>query len=80
VGDAVIRRFNKRYLRHPWATDVLAFPSGGGSRPGRAAGNLLGDVMISAETARRQARKRGHSLETELKILTLHGLLNLLKT
>ncbi len=39
---------------------------------------ILGDVMISTDAAKRQARERGHSLLTELKILSIHGLLHLL--
>lgn len=40
---------------------------------------VLGDVMVSVDAARRQAKALGHSIETELKILLLHGLLGLLK-
>ena len=72
VDDRVIRRYNRRYLRHDWVTDVLAFPM--------KSNGVLGDVMISAETARRQARERGHPFEKELKILSLHGLLNLIRS
>ena len=39
---------------------------------------LLGDVVIASGVARRQAREAGHSLQTELKVLALHGLLHLL--
>jgi probable rRNA maturation factor len=64
VSDAVIRRLNRRYRGKDYATDVLSFePS---------------DLVISAGTARRQAREAGHSYAAELKILALHGLLHLL--
>jgi rRNA maturation RNase YbeY len=40
--------------------------------------NFLGDIVISVETARRNARAEGHSLKTEIQWLVLHGLLHLL--
>lgn len=64
VSDAAIRRFNRRYRDKDESTDVLSFPPT--------------DVLISAETARRQARRLGHSVEAELKILALHGTLHLM--
>ena len=51
-------------------TDVLSFPSD--------ERGCLGDVVIAAGVARRQARRAGHSLQTELCVLALHGLLHLL--
>lgn len=70
VPDLRVRRLNRRYRRVDRATDVLSFPSG---EPGH-----LGDIVIAAGVARRQARAAGHSLQTELRILALHGLLHLL--
>jgi probable rRNA maturation factor len=49
---------------------VLSFPAGDGSH--------LGDILISAPQARRQARRFRHSVEQELEILLLHGVLHLL--
>jgi len=75
-GDTLLRRLNRRYLGHDRPTDVLAFPA---SMPPRASsGEGLGDVVISVATARRQARSAGHSLEAELAVLTVHGILHLL--
>lgn len=54
----------------PSATDVLSFPDGENGR--------LGDILISAQRAQRQAEDYGHSVEEEIKILVLHGLLHLL--
>jgi probable rRNA maturation factor len=70
VPDARVRTLNRRYRRKDTPTDVLSFPSG---EPG-----YLGDVVIAAGVARRQARDAGHSLQTELRVLALHGLLHLL--
>jgi probable rRNA maturation factor len=65
-----VRALNHRYRRKNSATDVLSFPS---DEPGD-----LGDVVIAAGVARRQARAAGHSVAVELRVLALHGLLHLL--
>jgi probable rRNA maturation factor len=70
VSDGRIRALNRRYRRKFRVTDVLSFPS---EAPG-----YLGDIVIAAGVARRQARQAGHSLQTELRVLALHGLLHLL--
>lgn len=70
VPDARVQALNRRYRRTNAPTDVLSFPAG---EPGH-----LGDVVIAAGVARRQARLAGHSLQTELRVLALHGLLHLL--
>ncbi len=70
VSDAAIRRYNAKYLRHDYATDVIAFEM--------KERGVLGDVLISADTARRQAREQGHATRTEMIILAIHGLLHLL--
>jgi probable rRNA maturation factor len=69
TGDAELNRLNREYRGKDYATDVLSFPA-----PGRA---RLGDLAISAARARAQAREFGHSTETEIRILMLHGLLHL---
>ena len=68
--DARVRALNRRFRGVDKATDVLSFPA---DEPGE-----LGDVVIARGVATRQARELGHSLATELKVLTLHGLLHLL--
>jgi probable rRNA maturation factor len=70
VPDARVRALNLRYRRANRVTDVLSFPAG---EPG-----VLGDVAIAAGVAGRQARRAGHSLAVELRVLALHGLLHLL--
>lgn len=75
VGDAEIRRLNRRWRAKDAPTDVLSFPAG----PWVGAGpRLLGDVVISLDTARRQARELGVSLRSELSRYLVHGLLHLL--
>jgi len=68
--DEAIRTLNRTYRRKDKATDVLSFPAA-------EAGGIAGDLVISLETALRQAEERGHSLETEIRVLLLHGLLHL---
>lgn len=86
VTDARVRALNRAYRKQDQNTDVLSFPAEGPpeGRPHRHsrgpafAGPVLGDVVIAAGVARRQAKAAGHSLQTELRILSLHGLLHLL--
>jgi probable rRNA maturation factor len=70
VSDARVRALNRQYRRKDKATDVLSFPSG--------ERGYLGDVVIAAGVAARQAHEAGHTLATELRVLALHGLLHLL--
>lgn len=66
-----LRELNRRYRHKDEATDVLSFELLS------SRGNLAGDLAISAEIAAANAAELGHSAETELKILILHGLLHL---
>lgn len=66
--DAFIRDLNKEWRGVDGATDVLSFEMGG---------DVLGDVVLSVETASRQAAEHGHSLGHELRILLVHGVLHL---
>jgi probable rRNA maturation factor len=70
-GDRLLRRLNRDYRGKDRPTDVLSFPGDGGE-----AG--LGDVVISVETAGKNARRLGRSLLQELDVLALHGLLHVL--
>jgi len=90
VDDRAIRRLNHSFRGMARATDVLSFPWAGPSKVGRRqAGsrihsarpefrNFLGDVVISVETARRNALKEGHATSLEIRWLMLHGVLHLL--
>jgi len=69
-SDDAVRRANRRFRGKGASTDVLSFPDGEEGR--------LGDILISAARADRQAREHGHSVEDELKVLALHGLIHLL--
>jgi probable rRNA maturation factor len=77
VRDPRIRALNRRYRDKDRATDVLSFPSGSEEESGLEDGNYLGDVVISADTALRQASRAGHSIERELSELVIHGILHL---
>ncbi len=65
TNDEELRRLNKEFRRKDYATDVLSFPG----QPG--------EIAISLDRAAEQAAGMGHSLDEELRILMLHGLLHL---
>ncbi|MBL8047958.1 MAG: rRNA maturation RNase YbeY [Chthonomonas sp.] len=70
TNDAALRELNQQYRGIDAATDVLTFP-GGDYGP-------LGDIAISVDTAKRQARFRRDTLANEIVFLTIHGGLHLL--
>jgi probable rRNA maturation factor len=76
IGDAAMRRLNRRYRRKNYATDVLSFPPA--ETLAKAPPRILGDIVIAQGVAARQAQAEGHTLVTEIRILALHGLLHLL--
>lgn len=85
VKDEEIRRLNKTYRHIDESTDVLSFPLQETSSPGsfkKSPGSSLlfplGDVVISVDTADRQARIHGHSLGDEMDMLLVHGILHLM--
>lgn len=71
TGDRVVHDLNLRYRGKDKPTDVLSFPG-----PGGEAG--LGDIVISVETAARNAHGLGRTLAQELDVLALHGFLHVL--
>ncbi len=71
TGDAELRRLNREFLGKDYPTDVLSFPA-------VEQGGELGEIAISARRAAVQARERGHSVEEEIGILMLHGVLHLM--
>jgi probable rRNA maturation factor len=76
VNDRAIRALNREYRGKDAATDVLSFPLDGATRG--SAEPLLGDVVISVETARRQSAEYDASLQREIYRLLIHGVLHLL--
>lgn len=78
-----VRRLNQRFAGLDEATDVLAFPAaeaepGSGFQMPPGASALLGDIVISVETAVAQATAAGDDAPSELRLLAVHGLLHLL--
>ena len=74
VSDRRMRALNRQFRGKDMATDVLSFPAT--HMPGVS--TFLGDIVIAAGVATRQAREAGHPVSTELKVLALHGLLHLI--
>ena len=72
VDNPTIHDINKRFLNHDEPTDVITFPL---SDP--KAKTLEGELVIGAEVALEQATERGHSVEVELALYVIHGLLHL---
>jgi probable rRNA maturation factor len=88
VRDAAIRRLNRQYRGRNHATDVLSFPGSPNTAAGadevrkrapsrRKVGIYLGDVVISTDTAVRQAGEARHTVEREISELVIHGVLHL---
>jgi probable rRNA maturation factor len=78
VSDRRVRGLNRDYRASDYATDVLSFPFGAPGRLEPARRRFLGDIVIATGVAKRQARAAGHSEQTEVRILALHGLLHLI--
>jgi len=75
TGDSQIRELNRQYRSKDVTTDVLSFPDGDQLPSGSV---LLGEIIISIDTARRQAEQAEITELQELKELVLHGTLHLL--
>jgi probable rRNA maturation factor len=72
AGNHDLRALNRRFRGKNQPTDVLSFPAGEGPRNGFA-----GDIAISVDIAKQNAKRLGHTPVEEIKILCLHGLLHL---
>lgn len=74
VGNKEIQALNKKYLGRDCATDVLSFNYAGDS----TSSELLGDIVVSTEKAKEQAKEYGNTYEQEIADLVAHGVLHLL--
>ena len=74
VNDAVIRKVNREHLDHDWATDSIAFSYEHAPSPDA----VSGEVVVSWETALREAEARGKDPRHELLLYVAHGTLHLL--
>lgn len=74
--DGTIHALNRDHRRKDKPTDVLAFAMREGET-GHLAGDLLGDVVISIDTAKRQAPEHSRSTSAEIRFLLAHGVLHL---
>ena len=75
TSSSELRTLNQRFRGADKATDVLSFPSPSVERS--KARPMAGEVAVSAEIARENAERLGHSVADEVKILVLHGMLHL---
>jgi probable rRNA maturation factor len=76
TDDATISELNRRYLGRKGPTNVLAFPMNEGIPSGDS--SLLGDVVVSVDTATKESNQSGEPLERTLFRLLTHGILHLL--
>lgn len=71
ISNTEIIAINKRYLQRDYATDIISFNLGDKKKP-------IGDIYISIDMAIENASYYKHSLEDEIKLLLVHGILHLL--
>jgi probable rRNA maturation factor len=76
TGDEQLHELNLKYLDVDAPTDVLSFPAGYVDPDSNI--NYLGDILISYPRAQTQAATGGHTVEDELRLLVVHGMLHLL--
>ena len=79
-NDAVIRELNRKYRGRDASTDVLSFSQMEGDEGYRIADGIetLGDIVISLDTVRENAKRENEDYENELKRVAIHGILHLL--
>lgn len=81
VDETAMEQLHVQWMDEPGPTDVLSFPMDE-LRPPKPVDDpvsgILGDIVLCPTVAAKQAEKAGHSLQAELELLTVHGLLHLL--
>ena len=75
VGNAEMRKLNAKFRNKDYPTDVLSFPAGDQLPTGV---RLLGDVVISVEKAKEQAKEGRRTFSEEMAMLLIHGIVHLL--
>ena len=75
ISDAAMARLNQTFRHKLGPTDVLSFPANGATP--KLSAPYAGDIAISPETARRNARRFSRTLPAEMRILILHGMIHL---
>jgi probable rRNA maturation factor len=75
ISDENMALLNEKFRKKQGPTDVLSFPTNGAHTA--QGGEYIGDIAISPETARRNARRYSRSLPVEMRILILHGMIHL---
>lgn len=78
ANDELIHEVNREFRHVDRPTDVLSFPCCEGEQLASIPDGHLGDIMISVETAARQAEELDHSVEREILFLAVHGTLHIL--
>jgi probable rRNA maturation factor len=78
MGDADIRQLNKEFRNNDYPTDVLSFPQNSDEDPYIPDEIILGDIAISLDKAKIQAKEHGLSFKEEIILLLIHGILHLL--
>ena len=81
VDNEEIRKINNKFRNIDRATDVLSFPLidfDNESLPDDGSKRYIGDIIISIERAKEQAKEYGHSIDREIGFLTAHSMLHLL--
>ena len=76
VNDDYMTELHIKWMDEPGTTDVLSFPMDMPETPGEAV--TLGDIVISPVVAAEQAKAQGHTIEHEIYILAVHGLLHII--
>ena len=78
VSDRRMRALNRQFRGKDAVTDVLSFPSDPSTSLRAGEPRFLGDIVIAAGVSAKQAKAAGHTIQTEVRVLALHGLLHLI--